>query len=381
MDPVDSQAKAFFQWCNYLRDRAAATGKEALYVNLDETPVPICFTHVRGNVVRRGQRSRPRQLATRADTRLYFTLVAMICTEPELQPFLPQLMVVSEKTLRKQDEPAVRAILPDNVYLLRRKSGWNNIETQAEIVTLTKHVLGAHLDRYQVIWISDACKAHFAPKVMRHMSAAGFWYCVIPAKLTWLLQPLDVSTFVLFKRFLKQEFADSLGHPSAEPNVVRMMRIVVRGVRRILQGHAWRKAFAQVGALGSQDTVSASLKLELGWEAVPVMPRNRPGTNEVELCLPRDIKMSPLTHASCLPAVAAAASAIADVDACAEVMSAPVGGTCAASSAATSCVADGPLASAAAAIAEARAPVFRLREKTPSWAACLDGAPAPETPP
>ena len=171
---MDSQAKAFFQWCNYLRDRAAATGKEALYVNLDETPVPICFTHVRGNVVRTGQRSRPRQLATRADTRLYFTLVAMICTEPELQPFLPQLMVVSEKTLRKQDEPAVRAILPDNVYLLRRKSGWNNIETQAEIVTLTKHVLGAHLDRFQVIWVCDACKAHFAPEVMRNMSAACF---------------------------------------------------------------------------------------------------------------------------------------------------------------------------------------------------------------
>ena len=79
-----------------------------------------------------------------------------------------------KKNLRKRDEPAVRAILPDNVYLLRRKSGWNNIETQAEILTLTKHVLGAHLHRFQVIWVCDACKAHFAPEVMRNMSAACF---------------------------------------------------------------------------------------------------------------------------------------------------------------------------------------------------------------
>ena len=121
------------------------------------------------------RRKAARQPATRADTRRYFTLVAMICTEPELQPLLPQVMLVGDKALRKQDEAAVKASLPDNVYLLRRHSGWNNAHTQAEIVTLTKNVLGPHLEGYQVIWLSDACKAHMAPEVMAALSGVGFW--------------------------------------------------------------------------------------------------------------------------------------------------------------------------------------------------------------
>ena len=150
-----------------MSDKVSATHKRPLYVNLDETPIPVCFTHVRGNVIRTDRRRAPRQAATRADTRMYFTLVALICTDLELQPLLPQVILVGDKVLRKQDEAAVKACLPDNVYLLRRPSGWNNAQTQAEIVTLTKHALGTHLDSYQVIWLSDACKAHMAAEVMR----------------------------------------------------------------------------------------------------------------------------------------------------------------------------------------------------------------------
>ena len=133
-------------------------------MNLDETPVPVSYAHLRGNVIRTDRRCAARQPATRADLRLYFTLVAMICTDPELQPLLPQVILVGDKVLRKQDEAAVKASLPDNVYLLRRRSGWNNAQTQAEIVTLARHALGAHLERYQVIWLSDACKSHLSPE-------------------------------------------------------------------------------------------------------------------------------------------------------------------------------------------------------------------------
>ena len=117
-------------------------------------------------------------------------------------------MLVGDKALRKQDEAAIKASLPDNVYLLRQPSGWNNSHTQADIVTLTKNVLGPHLERYQVIWLSDACKAHMAREVMAAIAGAGFWYCIIPANLTWLLQLLDVTTFVMLKRFLKNEFTE-----------------------------------------------------------------------------------------------------------------------------------------------------------------------------
>ena len=146
--PFVPEPQAFFQWCNYLADKVPAKrGSKLCQLGRD---VHSSMLHTRrGNVIRRGKRHGARQPATRADTRLNFTLVALICSEPELQPLLPQVIIVEEKTLRKQDEAAVRAFLPDNVYLVRRRSGWNNRTTQANIVTLTKNDLGAPLAAYQ----------------------------------------------------------------------------------------------------------------------------------------------------------------------------------------------------------------------------------------
>ena len=376
-----TQVTAFFQWCNYLTDQVTAIGKEPLYVNLDETPIPVSFTHVRGNVIRTDRRDAPRQTATRSDTRLYFTLVALICTEPALQPLLPQVILVSDKALRAQDEAAVQASLPDNVYLLRRKSGWNNKETQAEIVALTKVALGAHLERYQVIWLSDACKAHMAPEVMAAIADAGFWYCMVPANLTWLLQPLDVVTFVMFKRFSKQEFMESLGGPHAQPVVVRMIAIVVRGVRRVLQGHAWRRAFAYVGAMGEQDQLARTLAVELSWEAVPNISRERPAQREIELCLPRGFRMPDAAHVSCMPTETSSGDDSADGSMEHAVDPVHPSGSDAAASAPPSLEFEESSEPLLPAPPEARYPAHCLRQKTRSWTAPPCDHAMPETPP
>ena len=43
--------------------------------------------------------------------------------------------------------------------------------------------------------IFDAVPLHLADEVMRELATAGIWYLVIPARLTWLLQPLDAHAF------------------------------------------------------------------------------------------------------------------------------------------------------------------------------------------
>jgi hypothetical protein len=61
---------------------------------------------------------------------------------------------------------------------------------------------------------------------------------LIPAKLTWLLQPLDTHVFVKVRLHLKQKFADSLiSEPSETHRVVRMVRLVTGVIRKVLQGH------------------------------------------------------------------------------------------------------------------------------------------------
>ena len=42
------EAKAFFQWCNYLADKVTGSGKAPLYIKVDETPVKVRWQKLRG---------------------------------------------------------------------------------------------------------------------------------------------------------------------------------------------------------------------------------------------------------------------------------------------------------------------------------------------
>ena len=41
-----------WSWMNWLADKARESGKELLLLNLDETSIPVTFTHAGGNVMR-----------------------------------------------------------------------------------------------------------------------------------------------------------------------------------------------------------------------------------------------------------------------------------------------------------------------------------------
>ena len=83
--------------------------------------------------------------------------------------------LAEDYALRKQDEEAIKASLPDNVYILRRRSGWDAAELQADIVTITQKAWRTHWDRYQVIWMSDARKA-FAADIGRAPQQDGYGF-------------------------------------------------------------------------------------------------------------------------------------------------------------------------------------------------------------
>ena len=118
---------------------------------------------------------------------------------------------------------------------------------------------------------------------MRGIANAAFFYCIIAANLTWLLEPLDVTTVVILKRILKNEFTQSLGYPKCQQGQLPTIPIIVKAVRTILQGHAWRRTIAYCGAMATEDVVGDSLKLELCVEAIAHMSRARGRGEEVQL--------------------------------------------------------------------------------------------------
>ena len=213
----------------------------------------------------------------------------MICDDTSIQPLLPQVMVISSKVLSVAQFEVLRASLSDNVSLVRKGSGWNDHMTQVEIIFLLSRCLADIVVEKQVILLFDACKVHLAPAVLTALAIVKIWYVVIPAKLTWMLQPLDLMAFVCLKRFMRLQFQRRLAADSGLALVVQMVRIVCDGIRLELQGRRWRRAFELVGSTGTQDGFSRSMIVELELEGVPTAPRERPSLDDLRRCWPRDL--------------------------------------------------------------------------------------------
>ena len=286
------QAQTVWQWARFLFAAVGFSGKRPLIVNLDETSIPVIFSDVKGTVlVRNGPAAWatvPRQRATKGEMRMYFTHVAMICNDPALQPILPQVIFVGAAALTKTQFHLLGAELPDNVYLKRMPKGWNNADEHKVIIELLAMVLAGHED-LQVILAFDAAPIHLAPKVLEQLRASGFLFLLVPAKLTWLLQPLDRCVFFRFKLYLKQRFTEAfLNGVSNTEKVPRMIRLVIQAIRYVLQKYTWEYAFRQTGLWIDQSSVAASIKRDLQIKDIPHIPCERPSAEMLRRCWPKN---------------------------------------------------------------------------------------------
>ncbi len=130
---------------------------------------------------------------------MFFTRVAIICTIPAIQPLLPQVIFVGAHSITAAEWSEVCRDLPRNVFVKRMPKGWNNADQHRIIVRILGMTLAPFMDRMQPILYFDAAPLHLHPAVLAELTAAGIWFHVIPARLTWMLQPLDSHGFVLFK--------------------------------------------------------------------------------------------------------------------------------------------------------------------------------------
>ena len=127
-----------WSWANYLEASAAEQGRPVLAINLDESPVPAVVTHTAGNVPRaaHGRQAaaaapepalpEPTQPVRKGTDRQNFTLLATICSESQLQPLMPQVLLGKRKLLSAGAWLALQEDLPDNVYVKHNDTGWNS---------------------------------------------------------------------------------------------------------------------------------------------------------------------------------------------------------------------------------------------------------------
>ena len=212
---------------------------------------------------------------------------------------LPQYIIGNEHTLLVRDLAVLLGDCPPNVKLLRQKSAWNNAALTARIIRdLAGCVasLGADVGGFQVVLVLDAAKIHFTPQVLLACRAVGVWLVVVPAGLTWLLQPLDTHAFALYKAHLLgayQVARTGSADPSGDVDIRAFLACVYATIRKVLQGTRWALAFDRDGFGSRQSALSLRVLRRLECEGPLGAPSSRPSVEQVQLCLPKRAKAAP----------------------------------------------------------------------------------------
>ena len=141
------EATAVWQWFHFLQ-RQVPPCDSVLRLNLDETSVKFWYEPRMG--LRRPAGEVPRvgfaRQASRSQLRRAFSHIAIICDDTGLQPHLPQVLLVNERTVTAEQHRRWTSLPGCNAKLWRGKSAWINDEVFAKIVRELGKVLRARAE-------------------------------------------------------------------------------------------------------------------------------------------------------------------------------------------------------------------------------------------
>ena len=201
-----AQVTAGYTWCSLLESLCPPT-KSVTRINLDESAVKIWMAPGKGliarsslNVVRGARCISP---ATLKQQRVCLTHFVFVCDKTSIQVYLLHVTIGNEAVLQLYIQREIEPQLFSNVYSVRRKSARVDAGYMAVIIALLGKILKPFLGTVQPILLMDALPARVAQTVFRAAARCGFWVVVVPAKLTWLIQPADTHAFYTYKLYFK----------------------------------------------------------------------------------------------------------------------------------------------------------------------------------
>ena len=278
-----------WQWWNFCT-ASIPHGKRLLKINVDETSICLFQGNVKGNVLVSKKRRRedgPVQRIPRSRRRCYLTHVAFVCDQPELQALLPQVVIGNQVALPASAMPTLTAACPSNVRLVRQKSAWNNQNLMALIIRILAAALGPYKDRFQPVLLLDAVRLHFAQAVLNACNSCGIWLVLVPAKTTWLLQPLDTHAFQSFKIQLRNAYQRARVQAGRHDLSVKdFLACIYEAIHSVLEGRDWSSAFNENGFGHGQAETRAYIKRQLGVESPLVVASARPSLEQLQCVFP-----------------------------------------------------------------------------------------------
>ena len=197
------QVALFLTWASFVAANGHAT-PHAVWFSLDESALQHYVGGRHGNQLFVPQKRR--SFGTKAplgSARAMTTLVATVCTDPVLQQHLPQYLV-GRDTGKKRKWRAAEAALPADttMRILAGDSGWVNIAKMLIMLDGLHAACETHIPGRPKVMVWDCALPYTAPRVLARARKHGFTVLVVPAKVTSVLQVLDVGVFSVLKQRL-----------------------------------------------------------------------------------------------------------------------------------------------------------------------------------
>ena len=285
-----AQVTAGYTWCSLLESLCPPT-KSVTRINLDESAVKIWMAPGKGliarsslNVVRGARCISP---ATLKQQRVCLTHVAFVCDKTSIQVYLLHVTIGNEAVLQLYIQREIEPQLFSNVYSVRRKSARVDAGYMAVIIALLGKILKPFLGTVQPILLMDALPARVAQTVFRAAARCGFWVVVVPAKLTWLIQPADTHAFYKYKMYLKKRYLEARARSAeGELQLREVLMAMNDGVRYAFQAHDRSKAFDGNGFGHQQRLLRTTVMQEAGSTMPVVIPPNGPNLSQLRSIWP-----------------------------------------------------------------------------------------------
>ena len=231
--------------------------------------------------------------ASLAAQRSTITHVAALCDRAEFQTLLPQVVLVSDKQVSEARLARIRMTAPACVRIWRYTKAWMCNAIMLRYIRLLGRCLREYRQTHRIILYVDVLKAHICPAVLRAASAANIWICVVPSRMTWVLQPCDTHLFARYKQMLTEDFQRRSGLTSAgEISWELMLESLWHVILVLLQGRDWSQAFAAVGILDGQAHLSKRTQSKLSYERPPPLEDSSlPTLSDFELIFPKGVSV------------------------------------------------------------------------------------------
>jgi hypothetical protein len=284
-----SQVHIFWRWIDWLKQAAQ---RPALFINLDETSVPFCFGKARGLVVKQHlwpSGKPPQQPLSRSAQRTNITHIALSTHRTDIQAKLPQIFVGNHHIFTKSLMEYASNVSSNTAMFWRMKSGWNTTDLMIYVLTALSVAL-QEFPEVQPILIMDCAKIHLAQAVLQHAAFLSIWLCLVPAKLTPMLQPLDVLTFAAYKAYLRKAFRRARA-TNRTYDSKQWLHLLCDVSRKFMSGRKWETSFVRTGILGSREFVSKELKPFVDSYTPPTVWTSPPYADVVQV-LPSRYKIS-----------------------------------------------------------------------------------------